>query len=186
MKTIIKAGKLHVRVLKEEDKYLLAKWLSDPKILQYYEGRDNPFDVKKVEEKFFEEGDDATRCLIEFDGEPIGYIQFYEVDEEERLTYGYADSVKLIYGMDQFIGVSGYWNKGIGTLLVRLVVKYLVEKRGVDCIVMDPQTWNERAIRCYEKCGFEKVKLLPANEWHEGEYRDCWLVEYRKGVGGEV
>lgn len=186
MKKIIKAEKLHVRILKEEDKILLAKWLSDPEILQYYEGRDNPFDVKKVEEKFFEEEDDATRCLIEFDGEPIGYIQFYEVGEEERLTYGYGDSVELIYGMDQFIGESAYWNKGIGSQLVRLMVRYLIEERGADCIVMDPQTWNERAIRCYEKCGFEKVKMLPANEWHEGEYRDCWLIEYRKEVGKEA
>jgi len=175
---------LVVRELELSDKYLLAKWLSDPEILRYYEGRDNPFDVKKVEEEFFEEEDDATRCLIEFDGEPIGYIQFYEVDEEEKLTYVYGDSMELIYGMDQFIGESDYWNKGVGTLLVRSMVRYLIEERGADFIVMDPQTWNERAIRCYEKCGFEKVKMLPANEWHEGEYRDCWLIEYRKRVGG--
>ncbi len=177
---------LLVRKLELNDKYFLAKWLSNPEILQYYEGRDNPFDMEKVEKKFFEEEDDAIRCLIEFDGEPIGYIQFYEVDEEERLIYGYSDSMELIYGMDQFIGESSYWNKGVGTLLIRLMVRYLIEEQGVDGIVMDPQTWNERAIRCYEKCGFEKVKLLPANEWHEGEYRDCWLVEYRKRVSGEM
>ncbi|MEH1834506.1 MAG: GNAT family protein [Nostoc sp.] len=35
---------------------------------------------------------------------------------------------------------------------------------------------NPRAIRCYEKCGFVKVKLLPAHELHEGEYSDCWLT----------
>jgi len=145
--TIIKAGKLHVRILKEEDRYLLAKWLSDPEILQYYEGRDNPFDVKKVEEIFFEEGDDDTRCLIEFDGEPIGYIQFYVVEEEERLTYGYGDSVELIYGMDQFIGESDYWNKGVGSQLVRSMVRYLIEERGADRIVMDPQTSIQLRIR---------------------------------------
>ncbi|MBE1553039.1 GNAT family N-acetyltransferase [Sporosarcina limicola] len=184
--TIIKAGKLLVRILKEEDKYLLAKWLSDPEILQYYEGRDNPFYLEKVEKKFFKEEDDATRCLIEFNGEPIGYIQFYEVDAEEKLTYGYEDSTELIYGMDQFIGESDYWNKGVGTLLVSSMVKYLIEEKGAGCIVMDPQTWNGRAIRCYEKCGFEKVKLLQANEWHEGEYRDCWLIEYRGKVGEEM
>lgn len=177
---------LLVRNLELDDKYLLAKWLSDPEILQYYEGRDNPFDVKKVEEKFFEEEDDATRCLVEFDGEPIGYIQFYEVDEGERITYGFADVMESIYGMDQFIGESAYWDKGVGTQLVRSMVAYLMDEKGADCVVMDPQTWNERAIRCYEKCGFEKVKLLPANEWHEGEYRDCWLVEHRKKVGRKL
>ena len=119
-----------------------------------------------------------TRCIIEFDEVPIGYVQFYEVDEDERRTYGYGDSSEIIYGMDQFIGESTYWNKGVGTQLVSAMVAYLIEEKGADRIVMDPQTWNERAIRCYEKCGFKKVKLLPKNELHEGEYRDCWLIEY--------
>lgn len=47
-------------------------------------------------------------------------------------------------------------------------------------VVMDPQTWNKRAIRCYEKCGIKKVKILPEHEFHEGRYRDCWLIEYKK------
>ena len=88
--------------------------------------------------------------------------------------------------MDQFIGESTYWNKGIGTQLVRAMVAYLIEEKGADRIVMDPQTWNERAIRCYEKCGFKKVKLLPENELHEGEYRDCWLIEHVSRTGVDV
>jgi len=170
--------KLLIRELERKDKYLLSKWLSDPEILQYYEGRDNPFDVEKVEQKFFDEEADTTRCIIEFNEATIGYVQFYKIDEAERRNYGYGESSEIIYGMDQFIGESTYWNKGVGTQLVSAVVAYLVEAKGADRIVMDPQTWNERAIRCYENCGFKKVKLLPANELHEGEYRDCWLIDY--------
>ena len=44
--------------------------------------------------------------------------------------------------------------------------------------VMDPMTWNRRAIRCYEKCGYSKARILPQNELHEGEWHDCWLMEY--------
>jgi aminoglycoside 6'-N-acetyltransferase len=43
---------------------------------------------------------------------------------------------------------------------------------------MVPQAWNERALRCYEKCGFVKKIFLKQHEWHEGEYRDCWLIEF--------
>ncbi len=183
---LIHIGKLLVRELKCSDKYLLSKWLSDPEILQYYEGRDNLFDVEKVEQKFFEAEADTTRCIIEFEEVSIGYIQFYEVDEDERRTYGYGDSSEIIYGMDQFIGESIYWNHGVGTQLVRAMVAYLIEEKGADRIVMDPQTWNERAICCYEKCGFKKVKLLPENELHEGEYRDCWLIEHVSKTGVDV
>lgn len=175
---MIKSGHLEVHLLTRKDKQLLAKWLSTPEVLQYYEGRDNPFDIEKVERDFLNHNPDVTRCLVIFGGIPIGYLQFYEIDEEEREIYGYGISEEMIYGMDQFIGETTYWNKGIGTQLVRSVVTYLIQEKGVQRIVMDPQIQNERAIRCYEKCGFKKVKLLPRHELHEGEFCDCWLIEY--------
>ena len=49
------------------------------------------------------------------------------------------DSKEVIYGMDQFIGETSYWNKGIGTKLVSSVAKYLIREKGADRIVMDPQ-----------------------------------------------
>lgn len=169
-------GKLKVRKLGLKDNHLLAKWLSDPNVLQYYEGRDHPFDVEKVNEVFFTPGDDEVKCIVEYEGREIGYLQFYQLDEEYRKSYGCGD--ERVFGMDQFIGETSYWNKGIGTTLIRTMVDYLIKVMQADRIVMDPQTWNERAIRCYEKCGFKKVKLLPEHELHEGEYRDCWLIEY--------
>ncbi|MBB4825172.1 RimJ/RimL family protein N-acetyltransferase [Sporosarcina luteola] len=174
---IVKRERISIRELIEKDKYIMAKWLSDPAVLQYYEGRDRPADLKQVEQDYFGEPDEETRCLIEYEDAPIGYLQFYPIQEEERVLYGY-DFEEVIFGMDQFIGESDFWNRGIGTQLVQMVVDYLSDELHVNRVVMDPQTWNERALRCYEKCGFRKVKLLPKREWHEGEYRDCWLIEY--------
>ena len=165
---IINEGNLQVRELERSISSFSRNGLSDPEILRYYEGRDNPFNIEKVEQNFFDDEENVVRCLVEFNGIPIGYVQFYIVEEEERQAYGYDDSSGNIYGMDQFIGESAYWDKGIGTQLVRSMVTYLTEEKGADRIVMDPQTWNERAIHCYEKCGFEKVKLLPANECMKG------------------
>nr|WP_246118823.1 hypothetical protein [Alkalibacillus haloalkaliphilus] len=36
---------------------------------------------------------------------------------------------------------------------------------------MDPEVSNVRAIKCYEKCGFSKVRLI--------EDRSKWLMECR-------
>ncbi|MFD0618149.1 GNAT family N-acetyltransferase [Paenibacillus sp. GCM10027629] len=166
-----------IRTLAESDALLLLKWLSDPCVLEYYEGRDRPYDLALVREHFFNEEDDATCCIIQYDGVDIGYIQFYRISEQNYEEYGYS-SEELICGMDQFIGEVDYWNKGIGTKLVKAMAEYLVQKVGVDKIIMDPQTWNIRALSVYEKCGFRKVKLLPEHEWHEGQMRDCWLIEY--------
>lgn len=176
MEIIYTAGEIMVRELEREDELKLAAWLSDPVLLQYYEGRDRPHDLQMIREAFYQ-NDDETRCMVEYCGKAIGYIQFYLLDEESRGEYGYPTS-GVIYGMDQFIGETDYWDRGIGGKLVTSMLEYLVCQNGADKVVMDPQAWNIRAIRCYEKCGFRRVKLLKAHEWHEGQYRDCWLMEY--------
>lgn len=172
-----KREKLSVRSLERSDGALLAKWLSNPQVLQYYEGRDRPFDMDKVMKVFFNEKTDVNRCIIEFEGLEIGYIQYYSLDEETKKLYDYPSDLN-IYGIDQFIGEVNYWNRGIGQLLIRSIVEFLIVYEQANKIVMDPQIWNERALRCYGKCGFRKVKLLPKHELHEGQYRDCWLIEY--------
>lgn len=171
-------GPLVVRILRKEDNHQLAKWLSDPAVLEFYEGRDNPFDAEKVNQVFYDD-DDAIKCLVEFNEKAIGYIQFYQLDEETRTVYGYGKE-ENIYGIDQFIGEVEYWNKGIGTLLVTSMVSFLIKDKKADRVVMDPQIRNTRALKCYEKCGFKKVKMLPKRELHEGVYQDCWLIEYIK------
>ena len=61
---------------------------------------------------------------------------------------------------------------------LKLMIDYLSGIKGVQKIVLDPQTWNERAIKCYKKSRFVKVKLLIKHELHEGELKDCWIMEY--------
>lgn len=176
--SIFQNGHLNVRKLEIKDKFLLVKWLSDPTVLEFYEGRDNPMDIEKIEKAFYPAEDDEVRCIVEVARHEVGYIQFYPLEEETKRKYGYAE--EIVYGTDQFIGEVAYWNKGIGTLLVSSMVQFLTEEKKAIRVVMDPQTRNKRAIRCYEKCGFKKVKFLPKNEWHEGEYQDCWLMEYKR------
>lgn len=173
---IIKENNLTIRYLQEQDKHLLVKWLSNPSVLKYYEGRDKPFNLEKVTRKFYNQDDGVNRYIVEYNVSAIGYIQFYRANNKIDV---YIER-EIIYGMDQFIGETEYWNKGIGTLMVRSMVKYLVGKKQGDRVIMDPQVTNKRALTCYEKCGFKKIRILPEHEFHEGTFRDCWLMEYRK------
>jgi len=167
---------LSVRPLTEKDAVLLLKWLTNPVVLEFYEGRDRPLSPIMVRQHFYDPTEDISRCIVEYESNPIGYLQFYQIDEEERLKYGYKQHVNL-YGMDQFIGETAYWNRGIGSQLVTAMKNYLFSEKEAEIVVLDPQKRNKRAIACYEKCGFKKVKLLPENELHEGVWQDCWLME---------
>ncbi|WP_066187399.1 MULTISPECIES: GNAT family N-acetyltransferase [Gracilibacillus] len=173
---LVHKNAIGIRKLTLQDESLLTKWLSDPDVLAYYEGRDQSFDHRKTRKIFYLNGSPTVRCIIEYRQQAIGYIQFYLLDTSTKTSYGLSE--KRIYGMDQFIGETSYWNQGIGAQFVELMVVYLVEQLGAQRVVVDPHKSNIRAIRCYEKCGFVKTKTLADHEWHEGDYRDCWLMEY--------
>ena len=59
---------------------------------------------------------------------------------------------------------------------MKMLVGYLFIVLGAAQVVIDPRATNKRAIRCYEKSGFRKVKVLPKHELHEGALRDVWLM----------
>ncbi len=52
------------------------------------------------------------------------------------------------------------WSEGLGTDAVRLVVEYAFSELGLHRIELHVDEENERAIRCYEKCGFVREGLL--------------------------
>ncbi len=163
----------------DNDFSLLEKWLTDPDVLQYYEGCDNTFSRQKVIEKFGPKAsgeENVVRCISEYNGFPIGYAQYYKVTEAGKIKYGITD-LGNAFGIDLFIGEKQYWDQGIGTTIVIALLEYLFKVEEAYSVYIDPQTWNERAIRCYKKCGFSKIKLLPQNELHEGVMRDCWLMQ---------
>ena len=171
---------LLVRYVTKDDAPIISKWLTDPEVLQCYEGRDNPQSVEKVLDHFINNpNSNEKRCLVELNEIPIGYIQMYPVDSEWKALYGYEES-QNVWGMDQFIGEPLFWGKGIGTNLVQAAITYIIESLGAEAIVMDPRVNNERAISCYEKCGFKKVKILKKHELHEGKLEDCWMMEYKQ------
>lgn len=174
---VFQQDQLLVREVEENDVPLLSKWLSDQRVLYFYEGRDQPYDEVKVRNEFLASTESMVRCIVEWEKEPIGYLQLYMVDEDSRKKFGYLPE-EPVWGMDQFIGEPAYWNRGIGTMLVQASLNYLVKEKGAQFVIMAPQIRNTRAIRCYEKCGFKKVQMLPRHEKHDGVWQHCWLMEF--------
>jgi aminoglycoside 6'-N-acetyltransferase len=184
MSVLISDADLSIRLMREElaDYEVMAKWLSDPRVLEFYEGRDQALSLEKIQSEYaprIRGEEDVTPCLIILQAEAIGYIQFYRLDEESRSSYGLSVDYCLesVYGIDQFIGEVSCWNRGLGTRSISLLLRYLFQTKGARKVILDPHVTNLRAIRCYEKCGFRKVKILPAHELHEGVLRDAWLME---------
>ena len=177
-KKIIENENNSLRLLSKQDKKLLLKWLTGEKVLNFREGKSAVFDLKRIEEDFYSEGEGLIRTIIEYQGQPIGYCQMYILDKESMKEYNYKSTKKVIYGIDQFIGEPEFWGKGIGTNFMKLVLTYLFKEKSANAVILDPHSDNKRAIRYYEKVGFKIVKFLPKHELHDGEMVDCCLMEY--------
>ena len=170
-------GSIRIRDFTESDLPLMLKWLTDGKVLEYYEGRDVRFTMDTLAAHFLEEIPGSFRMIIEYGDQPVGYAQAYQLSGEMFEEYDYPDSGKVVYAMDQFIGEPDYWNRGIGSSFLLMMASYLKTSKGAACILLDPHQNNFRAIRAYEKAGFRIIKSLPEHELFEGKRLDCWLME---------
>ena len=69
---------------------------------------------------------------------------------------GKKKPIRGVRGIDQSLANASQLGKGLGTKLVRALVELLFNDPEVTKIQTDPSPSNLRAIRCYEKAGFER------------------------------
>lgn len=99
--------------------------------------------------------------VIEFEGKLIGTAGFHSIDWVNRSTeYGIA-----IYDPN-------YWNKGIGTEVTMLMLKYAFEYLNLNRVWLRVVENNQRAIHVYEKCGFIKEGKERQARYFRGHYWD--------------
>lgn len=155
----------------DNDLHVMTTWLQTKEILEFYGDIHSPFTHEQVRDKYGPRvrGEGVVSpFIVELDNTPIGYMQQYPIQADEQKAYGHS-TLQVIYGIDQFIGDPTLFSKGIGTKMVLQFIELIQQTTDADLIIMDPEISNTRAIRCYEKCGFSKVKTIN-NAAH-------WLME---------
>ncbi len=157
------SDKIAVRKMNNDqnDKTLLLKWLTNPKLTELAWGEDAPWDIQKIEENFFEEDDNINKvaCIIEYENREIGYIQYYTLDENSYRFNSKVPYEKFVdgYGMDLFIGDHELWGKGIGTDVIKAMAGYLTNTLGAKVVCADPEENNKRSVQSFTKAGFSSM-----------------------------
>lgn len=127
----------------------------------------NPYTLDDAR-KFIERSnakDPVTVFAIEWDGEYVGNI---------GLAPG-SDAYRLSAEIGYFIG-EPYWNKGIATEAVNLVVDFGFNELGLVRIHTGVFEYNPASMRVLEKCGFErdgifkKAVIKNGKIWDEVRY----------------
>jgi aminoglycoside 6'-N-acetyltransferase len=180
---LIIKDEIEIRPMRDDkhDYLLMEKWRTDAEVLKFYGGRDDPYYLEKIIAIYKPRilgKDPLIPCIFAYKNLDIGYLQYYDLNQlplHIREMYC-LEKIDNMYGIDLFIGETEYWNRGIGTKVLSAARDYIFNQLQAVKIVIDPSVKNPRAIRCYEKCGFVKIKLLPSHDLHEGKYQDCWLM----------
>lgn len=180
IETVARGTRVGLRPFRDdaEEYARMVRWLSDPLVLEWYEGRDRPHDLGMVLATYGPGGEHAHagvhQAIIEQEGVAAGYLQYYPVSD--AAAYGIADAANA-WAVDLFIGEPAHWSRGIGSAVLAALAGHLFTTEGAARVLIDPRVVNERAIRAYEKAGFRKVKVLRDHEEHEGRRWDNWLMD---------
>ena len=103
----IEKDEITIRDFTETDLPLMFKWLTDKRVLEYYEGRHVRFTMDTLSAHFLEEIPDGFRMIIEYKKSPIGYAQAYQLSGELFDEYDYLDDGHIVFAMEYaFIGIS--------------------------------------------------------------------------------
>ena len=87
---------------------------------------------------------------------PFAYLQCYNLS---AWNVGFGPQPAGTRGLDQFIGEPDMLGRGHGSAFIRAFAERLLAN-GTPRIVIDPDPANARAIRAYEKAGFERDRMV--------------------------
>ena len=109
--------------------------------------------------------------IIEFEGRAVGHVSYSRGDELSGAEPGTLPGAEL----DIWMRDSSCCGHGWGSAALRMLCEHLHDTLGMREFIMRPSARNVRAIRSYEKAGFERLALTDAQQtamYGPGEYQD--------------
>lgn len=151
-----------------EDVEIFTEWLNDFEITDYT-GKSGMLLTLAGEKKYLEENSspEATFAIVTLDkDEMIGSVSLEKIENTNRTAT-----------LGIMIGNKNYFSKGYGTEAIRLILDYGFNYLNLHCIQLNVLDVNERAIKCYEKCGFKKAGRIRECKFVNGKYHDSICMD---------
>lgn len=145
------------RPMSAEDLVMARRWLETPEVRRWWGDPDG--EISLLEEDI----DDPRMAMwiVAHGSRPFAYIQDYEPHAWAMHHFAFLPPGSR--GVDQFIGEPDMIGCGHGSAFVRAHVDRLFAQ-GAPAVGVDPDPANARAIRAYEKAGFDRG-LVVDTEW---------------------
>ena len=159
---------VNLRAVEPDDYRLLWQWRNDPEIMVYWGRPGNTEslpEVARTEELQAARGTSRKYIVETQDGHPIGQIDYYDLDWQARSAW-----------TSIMIADRAYWGGGYGTDAMNALLRYLFTQLGLHRVSLSAHVSNTRAIRSYEKNGFQSEGTMREWAYFNGAWVDGVLM----------
>lgn len=159
---------IRIRALKEDDIWMLHKWINDPEVVQY---TNNFRPISEMEQiKWFHDTDYfkqnsvfGIECIS--DKEIIGTCGLYDINSINRKA-----ELRIK------IGEKTYRGKGFGGEALAQLLDFGFKDLNLHKIWLKVLTDNKAAVKLYEKMGFINEGILRKDIYIHGIYHDLFVM----------
>lgn len=151
-----------------EDAEQFTEWLNDFETTDYL-GRSGILTTLEGEKKYLEENSspEATFVIVTLeDNKMIGTVSLESINWLNRTAT-----------LGVFIGDKDYRSKGYGTEAIKLLLDYGFNYMNLHSINLNLMSFNIRAQKCYEKCGFKETGRIRESRFINGRYYDVITMD---------
>lgn len=160
---ILKDGDLILRAIELKDADFLREMINDPEIEYMVPGWSLPVSHQKQIEWINELKADDIKFIVQLAGVAIGMASITDFD--------YKNSVA---NLNIKIKDVKQRRKGIGTRVVRLLVKYCFDELNLHCLTANILEYNIASQKLFEKCGFKRDGILRNRVYKKGKYHNIY------------
>lgn len=138
------------RRMNMDDLILFKKWLFTPHVAKWYH---DPLDWIDEIEKQDNEFNWIYHFIVEYEGTPIGFCQYYACKDSDELWEGYT-ALGGSYSIDYMIGEIDYLGKGFGRQIVSELIEKVKLHNDAMRIVVQPEPENKASCGVLLSCDF--------------------------------
>ena len=166
--------KIRLRAFEKEDLDTIVKWVNTEAVTQYLSDS-LIYPISRADEAKWLESVTVTNhrekvfAIETLDKELVGSVGLHNINWVER---------KAELGI--MIGEPRFWGQGYGSDAVREILRIAFEKMNLNRVYLRVFENNPRAIRVYEKCGFQKEGVLRQDHYFGRCYSDTFVMAILK------
>jgi RimJ/RimL family protein N-acetyltransferase len=165
----IETKRLTLRAVEPRDARFLADLTNDPDVRGVLGAYDLVFPMSvEMEERWIESvsktEDVHMIAVLKSDSSSLGIVSIKDINKRNGSAH-----ISIILQKKS-------WDKGYGTEAVTGVLYFLFERRNLHRVWLRVADYNDRAIKCYKKCGFKIEGTLREDHYAGNAWRSSYMM----------